>query len=132
MKKKYEFRKSDIFFLKALAYPFFLNFSLCAVTALVANGIIQELWSLIPILAIFILSGVIYGFVKGNVERPFLYNVVSAAANTVFAIIFYIIFGSLYSDWSVSGFFLVELVSIFAYLLVCIADSVFCFIRSRK
>lgn len=132
MKKKYEFRKRDVFFLKAVSHPFFLNLSLCAVAALVVNNIIPEIWSLIPILAIFILSGVIYGFVKGNVERPFLYNVVSAAANTVFAIIFYIIFGSLYSGWSASGFYLVELVSIFAYLLVCIADSVFCFIRSKK
>ena len=132
MKKKYEFRKRDVFFLKAVAHPFFLNLSLCAVAALVVSNIIPEIWSLIPILAILIISGPIHGFVKGNVDRPYLYNTVSAAANTVFAIIFFVIFACLYSGWSSSGFYLVELVSILAHLLVCIADSVFCFIRSRK
>lgn len=116
---------------KAVSIPLAVNFSMAMIMLLYANNIVSDVVSLLLTLGILITSCGLFSVIKGKRENYLIYNIVSLLSHLVFILVTLLILGFIYDGWETAMFFWTEILSLFAYFVSVLLDSIVCFVNTK-
>lgn len=119
-----------LWIVKSVLFTITVNILIFSVMLLYANNIIRDITSLIILIAIYIISAVAFGFVKGKSDKPLIYNLLVLITHLVVSIIVCLALGSAYNNWKTAMFFWSEIFSAIFFASLLLTDSLICLLKS--
>lgn len=116
--------KKSIWLIRCLGYSIAINVLSGTVMLLYANSVINDITSLIILLAIYLVSAPLYPVVKGNSHKPLFYNVTAIIAHVVFSLITISILGCVYNGWETAMFMYTEIFTAIFFVITVLLDTI--------
>ncbi len=127
MKAKNNFK----WLIRCVIYTAALNLLSLLVMLLYAENILRDVTSLILLLAIYIISAVLFSPIKGTVEHPLLYNVSILFIHIALNILILLVLGCRYQGWENAMFFWTEVFSMIFLSIVLSVDTIFILVKKQ-
>lgn len=115
--------------LRSTTYTVCVNLSALIVMLLYAQKIIQDTASLIILFAVYLISAVLYAYIKGESAPRLLYNLSVLLIHIVLNIIIMFVLGYFYTGWENAMFYWAEIFTLIFIVVVLLFDTILSLIR---
>lgn len=115
--------KKNTWIVRCLGYTLTINILTGIIMLLYANFVIKDLTSLIILFGIYIISAPLYSVLKGNSNKPLLYNILTIVGHIVFNFIMISALGHIYKGWETAMFMYTEIFTAIFFVLVVLLDT---------
>ena len=116
------YRYKFSFLIKSITYVFTINAATTVLMLFYANDVINDITSLIVQFAILTVSAPLYFFIKGDINRPWLYTAVSGISHIVFGISRILLLDAVYNGWERAMFYWTEIFVLVFFIGILLLD----------
>lgn len=122
--------KKDLKWLRrSVIFAVSVSLATLLVMLLYAQNIIRDITSLIMLIAIYIVSAVLFFPIKGTVSHPLIYNLSVLLIHIVCNTIVMLVLGCRYTGWETAMFFWAQVFSIVFLTIVLLFDTILGLVR---
>ena len=122
---------TTLWMIKSVLFAIAVNVLILTVMILYAHNIIRDVTSLVILVVIYAASAVAFGFVKGESDKPLLYNLFVLITHSLISIIIISALGFIYKDWKTAMFFWSEIFSAVFFASLLLFDSLICIMKNK-
>lgn len=114
---------------KSAAYTVSVNLLTLIVMLLYAQNIVRDVTSLICLFVIYIISTILFAYIKGESAHPLLYNLSVLLIHIVLNIIIMFVLGYFYTGWENAMFYWTRIFTLIFIVVVLLFDTILSLIR---
>ena len=114
---------------KSTIFTLVVNLLVLAVMLLYAHHKLKDITSLSILFVLFIISAITYGFVKGDSEKPFIYNLSTLITHIILSSIIHFALWNIYFGWELAMFYYAGIYTAVFFAIVLLVDTIICLIH---